>query len=118
MKRRKNPARQRLRPLECGDLSPLSVAAEPLLFLSLANSVQRLKESGSAANKSGDKSPHSKTYRTCRRTDFRSLQDSGSLGGQSFGRHKSATGSGNAYALAFFAFFASRFSLRLNVGFF
>jgi hypothetical protein len=41
--------------MECGDLSLLSFAAERLFF-----GTSRQKKSHSAADKSGDKSPHSK----------------------------------------------------------
>jgi hypothetical protein len=41
--------------MECGDLSPLSFAAERLFF-----GTARQEKSHSAAEKSGDKSPHSK----------------------------------------------------------
>ncbi len=58
--------------LDCGDLSPLSIAAEPLspIEASLSKTPEPLStviatppQSGSAANQSGDKSPHSKWRR-------------------------------------------------------
>ena len=46
--------------LECGDLSPLSIAAEPPFDSLWMSATPRSKESGSATTESGDKSPHSK----------------------------------------------------------
>jgi hypothetical protein len=52
--------------LECGDSSPLSIAAEPL-FVGLKSRPYRQNESGFTAKQSGDESPHSKSGRlkTC-----------------------------------------------------
>ena len=47
--------------LECGDLSPLSSAAEPLSVSDGTPLRKQEKESGSAAGQSGDKSPQSKS---------------------------------------------------------
>jgi hypothetical protein len=52
--------------LECGDLSPLWFAAEPLSFdYSVADQREaaRQKKGRSATEESGDESPHSKGWR-------------------------------------------------------